>query len=437
MFSGATAREIATSAETAIRAGTLAPGEALPTIRALAATLNTSPATINSAYRVLRERGLVIAAGRRGTRVAPRPPLRVPPRARQAPTPPGRGDLSLGFPDPELLPPLAPALNRIDLDRHGDVAGLDANDPDLLALATASFAADGIPARALAIVSGALDGIERVLSAHLRPGDRVLIEDPAYPPLRDLLSALGLTEVGVPVDDHGFVPDAFETGLYHGVQAVVTTPRAQNPFGSALAHDRAAELRSLLGKRPELILIEDDHAGAVAGAPYTSVIPDGWPRWAVLRSVSKVLHPDLRLALLAGDETTVARVEGRQWLGPRWVSHILQATVAELLADPGFADMAQRATDKYARRRSALIDALGTHGIPAHGRSGLNVWIPVPEEAPVVRAVLEAGWLVLAGERCRIAAPPAIRVTSAMLRGEDAPDLADAIAGAWSGRRAY
>jgi DNA-binding transcriptional MocR family regulator len=424
------------SAETAIRAGTLAPGEALPTIRALAATLNTSPATINSAYRILRERGLVIAAGRRGTRVAPRPPLRLPPTARQAPAPPDRGDLSLGFPDHALLPPLGPALHRIDVDRHRDVTGLDANDPDLLALAAASLAADGIPAQALAVVSGALDGIERVLSAHLRPGDRVLLEDPAYPPLRDLLTALGLTEVGVPVDDDGFVPEAFETGL-HGVQAVVTTPRAQNPYGSVLARDRAAKLRSVLGKRPDMLLIEDDHAGAVAGAPYTSVIPDGWPRWAVLRSVSKVLHPDLRLALLAGDETTVARVEGRQWLGPRWVSHILQATVAELLADPGFAETARRATETYARRREALVEALAAYGIPAHGRSGLNVWIPVPEEAPVVRAVLDAGWLVLAGERCRIGAPPAIRVTSALLRPEDAADLADAIAAARSGRRAY
>ena len=41
-------------------------------------------------------------------------------------------------------------------------------------------------------------------------------------------------------------------------------------------------------------IIEDDHASVVAGAPYTSLIPDGWCRWAVLRSVSKVLHPDMR-----------------------------------------------------------------------------------------------------------------------------------------------
>jgi DNA-binding transcriptional MocR family regulator len=437
VIAGATAREIATSAESAIRGGTLAPGQTLPTIRALAASLDTSPATVNAAYRTLRERGLVIAAGRRGTRVAPRPPLRVPTRRRARSTTPTRGDLSLGFPDPALLPPLGPALSRVDLDRHRDMSRLDGNDPDLLTLASASFAADEIPSRALTIVSGALDGIERVLSAHLRAGDRVLIEDPAYPPLRDLLTALGLTEVGVPVDDHGFVPEDLEAVLRHGVEAVVSTPRAQNPFGSALGGERATALRSLLETWPAPLVIEDDHAGAVSGAPYTSLIPDRWPRWAVVRSVSKVLHPDLRVAFLAGDETTVARVEGRQWLGPRWVSHILQATVTSLLTDRGFVDVAARATEMYAARRMALIDALGAHGLPAHGRSGLNVWIPVPEEAPVVSGVLDAGWLVLPGERCRLATPPAIRVTTAVLPVKDAPDLAEAIATAPGGPRAY
>src|SRR5438270_2728003 len=79
-ITGSTAREIATSAEAAIREGRLGTGDALPTVRALATALGTSPATVNSAYRILRQRGLVIAEGRRGTRVAPRPALRAPQR---------------------------------------------------------------------------------------------------------------------------------------------------------------------------------------------------------------------------------------------------------------------------------------------------------------------------------------------------------------------
>src|SRR5436305_9762403 len=116
---GSTAREIAATAEAAIREGLLETGDALPTVRALAQQVKASPATVNAAYRILRQRGLVIADGRRGTRVAPRPSLRTPPPARRTPATPAIArtarDLTIGLPDPQLLPSLEPALHRIDL----------------------------------------------------------------------------------------------------------------------------------------------------------------------------------------------------------------------------------------------------------------------------------------------------------------------------------
>jgi DNA-binding transcriptional MocR family regulator len=429
---GSTAREIAATTEAAIREGLLETGDALPTVRALADALGTSPATVNSAYRILRGRGLVLAEGRRGTRVAPRPALRVPPPARSRgayrSARPGFRDLSIGLPDPELLPPLAPALGRIDLERKLAAGGLERSDPELLDLAAASFSADGVRSDAIAVVAGAFDGIERVLQAHLRSGDRVIIEDPAYIGIVDLLRALGLVAVPVPVDEHGLLPGPFEASLARGAEAAVIVPRAQNPFGSSLDDDRSASLRRILESHPEVLLIEDDHAGLVSGAPFASTIAPSSSRWALIRSVSKLLHPDLRLALMAGDEATIGRVEGRQALGPRWVSHILQATVVELLRDPGFASTTDRAREAYAARRAALIDALAEHDIAAYGRSGLNVWIPVREEATVMRALSDAGWAAMAGERFRLMTGPGIRITISTLQEHEAPELAAIIA---------
>jgi DNA-binding transcriptional MocR family regulator len=428
-IAGSTARQIAGSAETAIREGTLVAGESLPTMRGLAEALGTSPATVNAAYRILRERGLVVADGRRGTRVAQRPAVRFHASERDRPDhAEGLRDLSIGLPDSELLPALGPALNRIDVEHSSRVDELEFAVPELLEFGRGWFGGDGIDGTAIAVVSGAADGIERVLAAHLRAGDRVLVEDPAYPPIRDIVMALGLIEVPVAVDERGLRPDALAAALARDAQALLLVPRAQNPIGAALDGERAAELQVIVARQPELLVIEDDHASEIAGAAFHTSIGPSRQHWAVIRSVSKILHPDLRVALVAGDEETISRVEGRQALGPRWVSHLLQAVAASMLVDPGFAGTCSRAADEYARRRRALIDALAEHELPAYGRTGLNVWVPVREEAPVIGALREAGWLALSGERFRIATSPGIRITATALSEDEPAELARTIA---------
>ena len=420
-ISGDSSVNIASSVESAVAAGKLTAAELLPPVRSLAAQLRVSPATVAAAYRLLRERGVVVADGRRGTRVRSASPISVP---RDVPLPDDVVDLSDGNPDPSLLPRL-PAL---DLEQR--LYGDELNDSRLIELAREQFRADRIDATHVSVVGGALDGIERVLREHLRPGDRVVVEDPCFTGILDLLNALSLVATPVPMDDEGLLPAPLR-GAIRSASAVIVTPRAQNPTGAALSPRRARELRSILATRRELLVIEDDHAGAVAGAPYLSLLDKSRDRWAVVRSVSKSLGPDLRVALLASDPQTHARVEGRQTLGVRWVSHILQRLVVALWRDRAPA----RAGRTYTTRRTALLRELATRGIPAHGASGLNVWIPVAEESATVQALLHAGWAVKAGERYRLASPPAIRVTIASLEPADAARFAEDLAAVITPRR--
>jgi DNA-binding transcriptional MocR family regulator len=423
-ITGSTAAEIATSVETAVRAGRLQPGDRLPTVRGLAGDLLVSPVTVAAAYRRLTERGMLSASGRRGTHVAQGPPLSTP--AYASPVPTGVRDLANGNPDPALLPDLATALHRLRLPRR--LYGAEANRADLLDLAAAELGADGIPTPALAVTGGAMDGIERTLQAHLRSGDRVAIEDPAYPAVRDLLGALGLLAEPVRVDDHGMQPAELERALARGAAAVLLTPRAQNPTGAALIPERATELLAVLAGHPGVLLLEDDHGGSVSGVPALSLAPGHRGPWAVLRSAAKTLGPDIRLAVMAGDPVTVARVEGRQRLGTGWVSHLLQELVVTLWRDPGTTALLRRAAAAYTERREALLGALGEHGLVAQGRSGLNVWVPVPEEVATVQGLLARGWCVRGGERYRIRTGPAIRVTVAALLPDEARRFAADVA---------
>ena len=185
---GGGAEAIAASVEEGIARGALAPGAALPPIRGLAQQLGVNPNTVAAAYRLLRDRGAVESSGRRGTRVRDRPAT-TPRSLRGLAVPPDVRDLSTGNPNPALLPVIAAAPARpgpVVLYGHPPIA------PALAEHATAELVADGVPADHLAVTSGALDGIERVLSAHLRPGDRVAVEDPGWPNLLGLLGALGV-----------------------------------------------------------------------------------------------------------------------------------------------------------------------------------------------------------------------------------------------------
>jgi len=406
--------------EAAIADGLLGAGAKLPTVRGLATDLDVSPATVEAAYRRLRDRGVVVGEGRRGTMVAPRPPQR--PLLDTGP-PQGLRDLATGNPDPALLPGLAAPIRAID--KSSRLYSYEINEPRLLELARRQFQSESIPADHLAVVSGAMDGLERILREFLRPGDKVIVEDPGFPGIFDQLAVLGLLLEPVSLDSRGPLPKDLGRALRSGAKALILTPRAQNPFGSAIDAERSRELQRVLSKAPDVLVLEDDHAGPVAGAAAVSLCGQRRGPWAHIRSTSKSLGPDLRLAIVSGDAATISAVQQRQLVGMRWVSHILQRIVAELLERGSTAQQMRRAWQTYAKRRQTLIELLRARGIQAHGRTGMNVWIPVREEARVVRDLAEAGWAVQAGERFRLRSEPAVRVTVASLTEAEAVRLAE------------
>ncbi|MEV5242035.1 aminotransferase class I/II-fold pyridoxal phosphate-dependent enzyme [Streptomyces cinnamoneus] len=425
---GRRAADISASVERAVGAGRLAPGELLPPMRELAVELGVNPNTVAAAYRTLRDRGVIETAGRRGSRVRERP-ASTPRELIRVEAPEGVRDVSTGNPDPALLPPLGEALAAAAGRARRDpvLYGTPAVDTDLERMAREMFARDGVPDGPMTVTSGALDGIERVLAAHLRPGDAVAVEDPGWGSLLDLVPALGLRVVPVGVDDDGPLPEDTERALRQGARALIVTARAQNPTGAAVGEARARALRAVLARHPQVLLVEDDHGHGIVDLPLHP-LAGGTDHWVFVRSVAKAYGPDLRLAVLTGDAVTVDRVRGRQRLGHGWVSHVLQDAVLHLWRS-GTVDTAAVA-GAYGRRRDALVRALRERGVEAHGRSGMNVWLPVPDETGAVARLLHAGWAVAPGARFRVASRPAVRLTVSTLAMEEIGTVADAVAAA-------
>ncbi|MFE7514529.1 aminotransferase class I/II-fold pyridoxal phosphate-dependent enzyme [Streptomyces sp. NPDC057540] len=424
---GRRASDIAASVERGVAAGALQPGQLLPPMRELAGTLGVNPNTVAAAYRTLRERGVIETDGRRGSRVRPRPATTARGSIRVE-APAGVRDVSKGNPDPALLPSLAEAFEvvaRRSAERPG-MYGEAPVDEEFGRLARAAFDADAVPAGPVGVASGSLDAVERVLAVHLRPGDAVAVEDPGWGSLLDLVPALGLRPVPVAVDDEGPLPEAVERAIRQdGARAVIVTDRAQNPTGACVTEERARALRRILAAHPGVLLVEDDHGHGIVAQPLHPLagVTD---HWVLVRSVAKAYGPDLRIAAFTGDAETVDRVLGRQRLGPGWVSRLLQQAVAHLWVT-GAVDPAHVAR-AYGRRRDGLVRALARRGVEAHGRGGMNVWVPVTDETGAVARLLAAGWAVAPGARFRMDTGPAVRLTVSGLAVADVEALADAVA---------
>lgn len=416
---------IAAAVHRLIRAGQLQTGDRLPTVRDLARELNVSPATVSEAWQALGAVGAIRARGRAGTFV----------RDTVEPTRPARylgigGDpsqdginLSSGTPDPALLPPLREAVDRV-VARSTSWTTSYLDDPvlpelDALLRGTWPFA----PER-LTVVDGALDALSRVVEQVVRLGDRVVMENPGFPPLIDLLERAGAEVIPVSLDDEGVVPDELEDALALEPVAVFLQPRAQNPTGISMTVGRCLQLARILSGRPTLI-VEDDHSGDIATGEDVSIgmhIPD---RTVHIRSYSKSHGPDLRIAAVGGSAEVIDPLVSRRMLGPGWTSRLLQAVLVELLTDPAAVAAVERARSTYAMRSLAVRAGLAGRGITSTTGEGINAWVEVADERAALVTLAALGVRVSPGTPFMVAGTPSnhVRVTTGVLDEHDHDQL--------------
>lgn len=425
-ITGSTAAEIFDSVRALVQRGELAHGQTLPTVRDLAARLGVNRNTVSMAYRRLAAAGVASTQGRLGTVV--RGPLSAGEQEGFVAGSPLE-DLGSGNPDPAWLPDLSAVPTRRSPRQR--LYGEAPVDPELERIARDWLAPDCPRDFEVDLTHGSVDALERLLAAHLAAGDKVALEDPCFVSSGNTLRVNGFQALAVTVDARGMRADALEAALADGAQAVIVTPRAHNPTGASLDAARARRLRSTLARYPHVLVIVDDHFSRLSSSDYHDVIPRTARRWALVRSVSKMLGPDLRLAVVASDARTSQRLRLRLAGGTNWVSHLLQDVVVACLSSPKVIRRITQARADYARRRNLLAAALAERNIAVIAPAdGLNLWLPLAEDSrPAALALAQRGWLVRGGEAFGVLRPAhGLRVTVSTLDQSKARAFAGALA---------
>ena len=411
---------IATGIARLITTGDLAPGDRLPTVRELAVDLGISPATVSQAWQTLNNAGLIVSRGRSGSFVRAQPRDWLPLRYRGLDGQlDARLDLSRGTPDPELLPSIGPALARVSERADTQSYQQKPDIPELHDLLRATWPA---PVESITVLNGALDAIDRAIAGLVRFGDRVVVENPTFPPFMDLLDLYGVEPVAVELDSEGMRPDSFALALASSPAVVLLQPRAHNPTGISMTAARAEQLAGILARSrtaEHAIVIEDDHSGEISSSPDVSLATWLPERVLHVRSYSKSHGPDLRIGALGGPRGLVDQVVARRLLGPGWTSRMMQAILHELLTHPDSLAHIATARQIYASRQRGLADAVRTAGGWLAPGDGINAWLRVADERSAVVQLAASGIRVASGTPFQLGdGEPHVRVTVGMLQDE-------------------
>ena len=269
-------RQIYDRIRSAIAAGSLKPGDRIPSARALIDELGLARGTIDAAYSLLQAEGYIESRGQAGTIVAPgliRPQVASPvPRSKTfVPTLSFRPEtilpFQMGLPALDLFPRkiwarlgarCARAMQPADM-AHPSVYGLPDLRAEIAAYLQVARGVNCAPAQVF-ITSGYRHTVQMIVRALLNAGDRVWVEDPGYPPTRELLKRMGMSVVSVPVDQEGMVTDL---GLKAAprARAVVVSADHQSPLCVSLSLPRREGAARLGGARNKAWIIEDDYDG--------------------------------------------------------------------------------------------------------------------------------------------------------------------------------
>jgi DNA-binding transcriptional MocR family regulator len=380
-----------------IEIGNLLPGDRLPPTRELAAQLKLNRTTVSAAYESLEAEGLIKGSVGRGSFVCgmiePEPDSLNWSRALTASLStstgvdrPGVINFSASRPSEKLFPvdefreccAEVLASNRLkSLLQLGSPRGYEPLRAYLLRRAEYARDTDDI-----LITNGCQQAVDLLRRALVRPGDKVAIEEPVYPGLKNLFIEAGAELTGVGMTSDGVDLYSLRRALDAGAKVVVLTPSFQNPTGATIpASNRKAVVSTV--RAAGAVLIENDIYSELAyNGQQAPRLKSFDPNIILLGSFSKIAFPGIRCGWIIGPKPVIARATELKQLADLHTDQLSQAFLLRFAESGRLAAHQEqmiaagkerlRAVDQACRRYLADCRFTAPNG-------GMNMWIDLPD----------------------------------------------------------
>ncbi len=361
--------QICLAIRTRANSGELAEGAKLPPTREFATELGVSRSTIVTAYEQLVAEGYLRSRARSGyhiwtsgnvelaSHIAP------PATIAEADKPHSPIPFEAGQPDMRLFPYRQWAKTLARSCRTNPQAMFE-ESPVFgnfnLRKAVANHVSEwrGIQAspRQIIITAGATDAVELCLRTLLNRGDKIGLEDPGYPRVRQFAKVQDLTLTYLDIDEHGTrIPDELINP-----RLVFVTPSHQYPLGGAMSPNRRLEFIQWANKQKAWILEDDfDSEFRYAGRPIPALAGfDQLNHTLYAGSFAKLFSRSLRLGYLIIPENLLDRFHASfRSFGAR-ASLLPQQALADFMTSGEFYRHLRRMRRIYAERRAFLLAQL-------------------------------------------------------------------------------
>jgi len=372
--------DIASKIESLIDSGKYPQGSKLPTHRALANELDTTPATVAKAYNALVEKKRIESFVGRGSYVCSDTKLDQVIRS-----PEGNEELNFSI----LQPCFSQQLTQLNTLLQQHFSSL--SDPRLYGYAENSglwqhreaglswawhYGLEDCSVEQILLVNGAQHALSALIQLYTKPGDLIAVEAQTYPGILSIASFLGRRVIGLEMDEQGVIPEALEQACQQQAAMVILVPSHQNPTGATMAEARRDAIAAAI-ERHQIWLVEDDIYGFLNDRVIGSIANRLPERSFHISSLSKAISPGMRCAYIRAPQSEASQLAAfiRATI---WLSSPFMFDAASQLIDSGEAFRFAELQRETARQRQAIArEVLGHHKVSSQPTS-YHQWLELP-----------------------------------------------------------